>query len=241
MKTYEAVRKAAEALSADQLKPFTLKLSWVKGNALKGVASLEKREGELRQRFKKYVSPSPRLLVLIDALVEVTAVVARAKPYAAGIAKLAEPVFSDRAVLMGQLETWGMINAVPMNEVQLIKRGSGVIDAAQDVLAIIVLSRQFPKAKLMNSEAELKAMVERATALLAVAKPIDQPRERGALDDAMEVQSRVWTLLCQQYEEVWRYGALLYGRDVDAYVPSLGFRLAKRRGSKSTSPVPAPT
>ena len=167
--------------------------------------------------------------------------VARAKPFSAGVAKLAEPVFVDRAVLLGQLETWGKVKAVPMNEVQLIKQGTGVIDAAQDVLAIIVLSRQFPKAKLMKSEEELAAMVTRATALHSVVKPSDQPRERRALDDAMKMQSRVWTLLCQQYEEVWRYGALLYGRDVDAYVPSLGFRLAKRRGSKSTSPVPAPT
>jgi len=54
------MQKWCYSINEIEFEVFTLKLSWVKANALKAIASLERREGELRARFKKYLSPSPR-------------------------------------------------------------------------------------------------------------------------------------------------------------------------------------
>jgi len=135
----------------------------------------------------------------------------------------------------------GLVDSAPAwlagLDVEAIDRREQIHDAIRlgNALAfvVIVLSRQFPRAKLMNSEAELAAMVERATAVLAVTKPSDVPRERAALDAAMDAQSRVWALVSRQHEEVWRYAALLYGRQVDELVPPLGSRLTPKRRAPS--------
>ena len=91
----------------------------------------------------------------------------------------------------------------------------------------MLLEGQYPltKSKLVIGRHKLEDMVQRAKKLLRVVRPSALRRVSVQLDEAMNTQSRVWTLLLRQYDVVWAYGALVYGRRVEEYVPPLGSRV----------------
>ena len=240
MKTaFEEILPEAEALNTDELKVPSVDIELAKGNAAQGVASVERGEAELKAYAKKYVAAAVRLWLLFDAFAHISRLVDLARPVALGLRKLIDPVFADRDVLMSQLTSWSKVNLVPPNEVERIKAGAGPIDAAQDVLTIIALPEHYPalKGRLLNTPEELDQMVVRAKALLAVVKPTGLRRANHALDQHLDMQARVWTLLVRQYERVWKEGAFIYGREVDQHVPPLGSRVVvKHRAEGEPAP-----
>ena len=54
----------------------------------------------------------------------------------------------------------------------------------------------------------------------------------SAAELALATRDRLWTLLRQRYEALWRVGAYLFGRNVDERVPPLG-KKAKKVGKKA--------
>ena len=240
----EDIRSEAESLDPDGLTPFRLDLEIVRHNAQLGIDAVTERERELKATFKHYEPAAQKLIAYVEALELATEEVELAKPVPTEAQKLAQPVYEDRNVLMAQLIAWQLTGMVPRIEVERIKAGSGLIDAARDVLAIVKLTEKYPvtKPKLMSTDKELKAMVKRANALLAVARRTgSRDRANDSLARAQALQSRIWKLVVRQHEVLWVHGALLFGRDVDTYVPPLGSRLTvtKKNDEVPSEPTPA--
>ena len=237
---YEAVRKEAEALSVIELKTRSVEISVAKHNLKLSLAAVARFEDELKNVFKKYTPVAERIEQLIEALDETAHEMAMAQPMPGVSRKAAAPVFADRRVLMLQLEAWGKLGMVPAQEVDRIHSGRGVIDAAEDVIAILRMTERYPacKAKLLVSAAEAKAMVSRARTLLEQATPSGQ-QERGnvALEAATDRHLRVWTLLVREHGRLWQYGAQVFEQRVDEFVLPIGSRA--RGAKKALEPAPA--
>lgn len=80
--------------------------------------------------------------------------------------------------------------------------------------------KRAPSAKKLAAAAELGS--ELARALQAGSGHRGGNDGVPSLDDAEEMRDRLWTLLQQRYQDVWRVGAYLYGPAVDERLPRLG-------------------
>jgi hypothetical protein len=150
---------------------------------------------------------------------------------------LTEQAWVD-AVLTRSSPSTGLVDP---KDVERIRSGGGPIDAAKDIIAIAALvERDLAVNSALIGAHLLDERVERAKTYLAMATPngtTEMPNR--AMRHALEVQSRVWTLVVRQHDQLWLHGAAIYLRDVDAQVPLLG----SRHTSKRTEPAvetPAP-
>ncbi len=235
----ESILQAAMLLNRNELTIYKLDTEFVEINARFGIHSVEQREAQLRERLIDYAPAGPHLLELIDALNEASNEVDLVRPTPSGVPKLSEPVYADRNVLMAQLIAWEITGLVPKAEVDRIKAGQGVIDAARDVLAIVKLTSKYPvtKPKLMSTPQELAEMVKRANALLALAKKVGaRSHAAEAYHQALEVQSRIWKLVQRQHEVLWIHGTQVFGREVDEFVPPLGSRVVAKKAAAVVPP-----
>ena len=240
---YDEVRPDAQSLKPAELKEFSSDLELVLYNANLGITAVEKHAPQLKLITKGYDWAGPKLRLYLKALVETTTEVERARLPVSGARELTAEVFADRDLLMANLTLWGKVGIVPTAEVERIYAGKGPFDAARDVLDIAELSQRVPEAKrrLMLGEASLDAMVDRANRLLAKLRPAGaRERSNDALTEALEAQSRVWTLVLTKHEELWADGARIFKKDVDAHVPPLLSRSNKRSPDPVTEPEPAP-
>jgi hypothetical protein len=78
--------------------------------------------------------------------------------------------------------------------------------------------KRAPSAKKLAAAAELGS--ELARALQSGSRSASSNGVAG-LDDAEELRDRLWTLLLQRYQDVWRVGAYLFGPAVDERLPRL--------------------
>ncbi len=239
---FNAVFVQAAALSSGNLKAFVFALDVVRQNARIGIAAIEPHHETLKRLFKKYVPAEPRLTVLLDALQEATERLDEARPKSKINLQLVAQIWKDRESLMPQLEAWGVNGIIDPKDVERIRAGSGSMDAAQDVIAIASIVNRKPKLKSKMFGAELlDERVERAKAYLAIATPEGTSEvPNRALQEARDLQTRVWTLVAAQYDQLWLHGAAIYLRDVDEHVPLLGSRVVTKRGAPDAPPVPEP-
>ncbi len=240
---YDEVRTDALSLKPAELKEFGSDLELVLYNANLGITAVEKHAPQLKLATKGYVWAGSKLRMYLKALVETTTEVERARLPTPGVRELTSEVFADRDLLMSNLTLWGKVGIVPVAEVERIQAGLGPFDAARDVLDIAELSRRVPEAKrrLMLGGSSLDAMVDRANRLLAMLKPAGaRERSPDALTEALDAQSRAWTLVLMAHEDLWADGARIFKKDVDEHVPSLLSRTNKRTTDPVTEPEPAP-
>ena len=73
-------------------------------------------------------------------------------------------------------------------------------------------------------------------ALLQTSTTRKRAKANASLDEALDHRDRLWTLLHDGYEGVWKMGAILWGRRVDEHVPPLLSRMATPT-TKPTSPT----
>ena len=209
-------------------KPLKADVALVRYNAKLAIAAIAPHFPLLRTKLKRVDDHGPQLLALIDALQVANNEVLRTRPTAAGVRKLAQPVYAARELLMNQLTSWGAANLIDSNEVRRIKEGRGSIDAAQDVIDIADIVKKHPniKDKLLCSQAELDVMVEQAHALIAAVRPVESHRRSSeARKQAISMQSAIWTLVLRQYELLWQQGAMIFGMAVGDALPVLGARV----------------
>ncbi len=237
MKTaYQSIQTAALLLSTDQLLTFLLEYKLVKNNGELAADALDQQSVVLSKTFTGYVSPVPRFRGILEALGEATAAVEEARPVQRYARAQIAAISSDRELIMAQLNLFAKAGLVPMPEVERVLAGHGPIDAAEDVVEFARLVEKYPatKATLITTPAELEMMTARAKEYLANARPPSFPVPKNhQLEAAVEWQSRVWTLLVKQHEQLWRYGAFIFGKQVDESVIPLGSRV--RRGKKAAT------
>jgi len=238
---YEAIQTDAEALKPAEVKPYPGQLQRMKRNLLLGIEALEQHRPLLKSIYREHRPLGPTLMGLLNALTDLAADVARARPVTGTIRPMAKVVYADRAALLVQLQALSIKGDVSEFSVAQIKKGSGVIDAAQDVLDIIELTRNQAPKKWLFTQLELTQMEKRATDLLARLKPEGSHLTPNyALKAALDAQARVWTLLTYAHAELWAQGAQIYKRDVDDFVPALISRRASKRKARAAEPAPEP-
>jgi hypothetical protein len=110
------------------------------------------------------------------------------------------------------------------------------------LLAIAAVVKRVPTLKSKQLGAELlDERVARAKSYLAIATP-DGTAElpNRPFQEALELQSRVWTMVVAQHEQLWLHGAAIYLREVDAHVPALGSRTVTKKAAPEAPVAPEP-
>ena len=239
-----SITQEAAAIHPADVKELAFDLKLVKNNAMLGVAAVEKHSTRLAERYKKYVSAKPRLLELLVALEIAVLTATGLRPTEVSNRRLRAALYGDRELLMTQLELFARSGLVPVAEVERIKAGRGSIDAAQDIIDAVELLERYPAArsKVVTPAAQLKQMVSDAKSYLSSTRRASFHAARNeAYAAALDTQSRVWTLVLRQHEQLWKYGCEIYGKDVDAHVLPLGSRVVINRKKKARTPAEPPT
>jgi len=234
----------AAAIHPADVKELTFDLKLVKHNAMLGLAAVEKHSTRLAERYKKYKSAKPRLLELLVALEVAAHTAVSLRPVDANNRSLRASIYGDRELLVTQLQLFARSGLVAVAEVERIKAGRGSIDAAQDIVDAVALLDRYPAArsKLVTSAAQLKQMVENAKLYLSsTRRAAFHSNGNEAYAAALDTQSRVWTLVLQQHEQLWKYGCEIYGKAVDEHVLPLGSRVVNRKKKTPVSPAEPPT
>lgn len=139
-----------------------------------------------------------------------------------------------RGKLLPAAEVLATADLMPKHEVSRIRKGTGFIDMADDLVA---LARLFidhgPRisGKTTVTRDEIREASELGTALRTTLRP--KGSRRAPLDaktaQAIENRDRLFALLVRRYELVRRAGGWLYGLDkVSEHVPPLGSRVRAR-------------
>lgn len=142
-----------------------------------------------------------------------------------------------RRILMAAAEALAEAGLLPSDRVKRIRAGRGKIDAATDCVGLVALLREYweeIKTKTAVTEADLREAELVGTELLQQLKPARARRDQKVTDaeaQALEARDRIWTLLVRRHEQIWKIGALIWGRDVDDHVPSL---FSTRRRAKTS-------
>lgn len=151
-----------------------------------------------------------------------------------------------RGVLLSSSESLSAAGLIPAAEVQKIKAGTGPLDAASDCVALAALFKKYAaqiKGKHPVTKDQLEEAAQVGTDLLLVLKPSSAkraPSSNGG-NQAVQDRDRLWTLLVQGHEELWRAGAYLFGPAlVDQKVPPLQARQGVRKSTKKPQDNPTP-
>jgi hypothetical protein len=119
----------------------------------------------------------------------------------------------------------------PTQKVDAIHAGTGKIDMATDCVDLAALFRAYASKVKGNTAVTPAEIAETATLgsdLLKLLKPGTAKKMRPAdVKKAADVRDRLWTLVKQGYDALWRACAYLYGEEgVAARVPALQARTA---------------
>jgi hypothetical protein len=124
----------------------------------------------------------------------------------------------------------GLLPDTDADEVRL----QGQQDVLEDCMALVALFRR-NEARIAGRSPVTPSDVTEAEQIVGKLRlMLGQPGEAGGegqppLLRSIEMRDRLWTLLSQRYDVLWRCGAWLYGRVVDERVPPLPVRQAMVR------------
>jgi len=148
-----------------------------------------------------------------------------------------------RGKLLVAAEALVAAGLVSKHEVARIRKGTGFIDTAEDLVALAGLFNNHSRkiaGKTAVTSADIREAMELGTELRKTLRP--KATRKAPLDAdtarAIEHRDRLFALLSQRYDLVRRAGAWLFGLDeVGKLVPPLGSRA--RTTSRTTSVVEA--
>lgn len=201
-------------------------------NVSRGVENVMRREIEIRRALPRVDVKALRSLPdLARAVVHAAEEVARMSPPPADtkaakaeLRKLMMRARTLRELLLTSAESLVAAGVLGAAELAKIRSGLGPLDSARDCLALAALFRKHhgevrgktPVAPETIDEAErvgaeLSKRLEAAKA----------QREPTSLDVAVATRDKLWTLLLERHDILWRVGAYVFGRDVDRMVPPL--------------------
>jgi hypothetical protein len=148
----------------------------------------------------------------------------------ASASELLTRAYAVRKKLLARAMAVAEAGLVPVADVRAIQAAQGRADAGNDCAALASLFERHAAelgARSGVTPEDIQAARTIGSKLQARLKP-QQPGRPGApapeVAAAVEARDRLWTLLNQRYELVWRVGAWLFGRAVDQHVRALPSR-----------------
>ncbi len=193
-------------------------------NVARGVEAVLRHEIEIRRELPG---------VDVKALRELPHL-ARAVAFAAKTLEASSPRKNDlrpllkrarelRELLLSSASSLVAAELLPAAAVAKIRSGLGVADSATDCLKLAALFREHAvdvKGKSPVSRAVLDEAEKVGNEILAGLAAARTTRSNGtSVTPAM--RDKLWSLLIDRHDTLWRVGAYFYGRDVDRHVPSL--------------------
>lgn len=239
---YLAFLPGAKKLPAEQVRHLNGDPMLAKTNVQRGVDAVLARAPELVGRFTtQEIDQARKLPELALALTFAVARIDAIETSSDGSLgqKMARARFLRR-VLLKSAEACADSGDIPSTEVSAILAGRGQIDTAQDCVQLAALYRKHKAALAGKTPATAAMLAEAATlgselvALLQTSTTRKRAKVNASLDEALDHRDRLWTLLDDGYEGVWKMGAILWGRRVDEHVPPLLSRMA----TPTTKPTP---
>jgi len=250
---YDRFIGAALALDPKQIIPCRADASLAHANVTLGLASLLAREGEARKLPKIDVDALELLPNKCLAVAFATTQIADGSSGVIAI-KLTRASALRRKLFLAA-DALADAGIFPAEKVKALHAGSGKIDSASDCVGLAALFQKHAaqaKGKHAVTAAEVTEAAAVGSDLLKLLKPSTAKKTRS--DDAKQAadaRDRLWTLVKQGHEALWRACAFLYGPDeIDAKVPALQARVAttsnrkkanaaKRAEKAKAKPVPA--
>lgn len=221
----------ARSLRKDDIAPFRADASLAFHNVERGVAAI----GEQRELIEKL--PFVDVDKLFDmpnlalAVVYASALAARAAGEASTsqYRSLLSRANAVRRTMLLSLEACASAGIVPSEEIKPIRAGSGPLDSAGDVVALVSLFRKHAdklKNKTPISAADLHEASEVGTALLTFLKPKGTPvvKAQRTPEETADDRDRLWTLLVRGHAELRRVAGFVFGDDASNRVPALQSR-----------------
>ena len=151
-----------------------------------------------------------------------------------------------RALLLANAQTQALVGRVSPAEVARIEHGRGAIDAATDLLDLVVLhaERELAGSGSAVTAAQLRRAKVLGTLLREKVRPAGargHSRRTPAQLDAMALRDRLWTLLVHAHAHLEHAAGALWGRDLGLHVPKLQGRYVPRKRAKKPAAPAAPT
>jgi hypothetical protein len=154
-----------------------------------------------------------------------------------------------RKVLLDALDLCAFAGIIQADDgLKGIHRGHGPIDAAQDCLDCAAkfranaaaLAGKTPVDPAWINEAE--SLGTELVTVLKKATVVDRSPSQaaGAVPDPAEIRDRIFALLHDGHEQLWKAGASLFGKAVEAHVPPL-LSAHHRRATAPTESAPSGT
>lgn len=228
----------AMALAPSEIVPLRADATLALQNVQTGVASVRAEGLRLAHLPETDVSEVTSLARVALAVVYANTQIA-AWLAAPGMAERLRRASELRTLLLATAEALALTGHFSYATVKAIRAGKGRLDGARDLVALAALFTENAakvKGKHAVSAAEVKEAGLLGAELVTQLKP---GRARLAKADARGVneRDRLWTLVVQGHERLWRAGAYLFGKElVDRMVPPLlGARAKPRAKAKPTA------
>ncbi len=214
--------------------PFRADAHLVQHNALVGLEAVLQQTARVEAEL-----PTVKMQDILDirplthAVVHAAARVNRT-PEASQLSDLLPRAYGLRRKMMLSLRALSEAGLIPEREVKLIEKGKGKVDAAGDLPQAAALFRRHAatiRGKHPVSEEELKEADRVGAQLLELLRPGGARTGTPAsqeVEASVDARDRLWTLLEERHDLMWRVGAWLFGNEVERKVPPLQSRKVTR-------------
>jgi hypothetical protein len=231
---FDAFAPDARAIDPREIQPMEGDVERAFHNARVGVAAVFARETDFRNDLP-HVDPEP-LRTLPD--------LARAVAFAAERAAAGKPNASDsletrarklRKLLFKSASALVETGVLPAHELERLSGGKDARSVAGDCVKLSTLLHA--NADRIRGKTALKPehLHDAAQAGSELTRRLDDG-ERLDTESAKELRDRLWTLLAQRHDRLWRVGAFLFGRKkADKRVPPLDARVKRKRAQPASA------
>jgi hypothetical protein len=236
---YERLVPQVMKMAARDVRPMRIEVSLVLHNGQRGVDAVLPYADVISKELPKLsVSTIQDLPKVGQALAYSCGQLQRLAPAPKETKALIARAAQLRSLLLGAARVAVLAGLLAGAAIKKIEQGHGAIDIAGDCVALASLfqaSADALRGKTPVTAAQVRESAEVGSQLLAVLKPASAARKDKNKDAAemADKRDRLWTLYETTWEEqVWRAGAWVFKRDVDAQVPALHSRVVGKRAPK---------
>ncbi|HEY6463517.1 MAG TPA: hypothetical protein VIY73_25290 [Polyangiaceae bacterium] len=224
---YDTYLPSATALAASAVVPFRTDASLAYHNVSTGVASLLARQADAEGLPGIDVASLSALPDQCLALAYAAGLALQANGGSNGaVATLFAQASALRRKLFNGADALVDAGLLPATNVAALHAGKGKLDAANDLVGLAGLFTKNAAAirgKTAVTAAEVAQAAQLGSQLQAMLAPKGAKKQRSAdAASAADVRDRMWTLVKQGHDALWRACAYLYGpEEIDARVPPL--------------------
>ena len=238
---YTKYLPAAQALPAASVVPFRGDASLAYHNVSVGVASLSAQASNVQALPGKLW---PTIQALPDQCLALAFAVEESLQVSGSTTGQLEPLMTQgyalRQKLFAAADALVAAGLLPAAKVAALHAGKGKLDAAQDLVGLAALlsaNAQAIKGKTAVTSADTTQAAQLGSQLLTMLKPT-RARKTTPADkaSAADTRDRLWTLVVNGYDVMWRAGAFLFGpAEINAKVPPLQSRTATTSARKKAN------